>query len=355
MKVLIIGFFSKTYMPYMERYEKIFKENNINYDIATFDRDSNGKNEQKGNTYLFKHITGTNKLELLFLSLRYRRMIVKLIKKNNYDKLVILTTMPGVLIYNILKKYKNNYIFDYRDYTYEKIGIYRNVVDKIIKNSFCTLMSSKGYMKYFKNQEKIIITHNISNEEEKEDHAVDLKNKEKLNIGFLGYVRYFDVNSRLINFFKNSNKVSFTYIGLPFKDCDLEGYCKQNNIKNVYFQGRYENSEKAKLYKNIDIINSIYSLDSEEVQPAIPNRLYDAALFKKPIITAKGTYLSQIVNEYELGFSIDVYKDDVQKELENYLKTFDAEEFNKKCNEFLKEIYQDENKCDEYTKRFVNS
>ncbi len=354
MKALIVGFFSKTYMPYMQRYEKIFQKNHIEYDIVTFDRDSDGKIEQNGNTYLFKHTTDTNKIKLLFLSMKYRRLIVKLLKKNKYDKLVILTTMPGILIHRkLLKKYKNNYIFDYRDYTYEKIGLYRKIVDKIIKNSYCTLMSSKGYMKFFQNKDKIVITHNISNEEYKEEKAVDLRIKEKLNIGFLGYVRYFDVNSKLINAFKNSDKVSFTYIGLPFKDCDLEGFCKENNIENVKFKGRYENDEKAKLYQDIDIINSIYSLDSEEVQPAIPNRLYDAALFKKPIITAKGTYLAHIVEEYQLGFSIDVYQDDIKKLLEDYLNNFNEQEFTEKCNKFLEEIYQDEKMCNEYVKKFV--
>ena len=214
-------------------------------------------------------------------------------------------------------------------------------------------MSSKGYMKFFQNKDKIVITHNISNEEYKEEKAVDLRIKEKLNIGFLGYVRYFDVNSKLINAFKNSDKVSFTYIGLPFKDCDLEGFCKENNIENVKFKGRYENDEKAKLYQDIDIINSIYSLDSEEVQPAIPNRLYDAALFKKPIITAKGTYLAHIVEEYQLGFSIDVYQDDIKKLLEDYLNNFNEQEFTEKCNKFLEEIYQDEKMCNEYVKKFV--
>lgn len=355
MRIAIIGFFSKTYMPYMQRYEKIFKEKNINYDIITFDRDSTGKSVHEGNNYLFRHTTGTNKLELLFLSIKYRRMILKILKKNKYDKLVILTTMPGILLYyKLVKKYKGKYIFDYRDYTYEKIKFYRKAVNNIIKNSYVTLMSSRGYMKYFNNKNKIIITHNISNVEYKENNAIDLKTKNKINIGFLGYVRYFDVNSRLINAFKNNEKFSLTYIGLPFKDCNLEEFCKENHINNVKFIGRYENSEKAKFYKDIDIINSIYSLASEEVQPAIPNRLYDAAIFKKPILTAKGTYLSKIVEKYKLGLCIDVYKDDIKKCIENYIENFDFEEFNRKCELFLKEIYKDEVNCDESVKRFLS-
>ena len=43
--------------------EKLFKENNVEYDIVTFDRDSTGKTEKQGNTYLF-----SDKAASLFLS-----------------------------------------------------------------------------------------------------------------------------------------------------------------------------------------------------------------------------------------------------------------------------------------------
>ena len=41
-----------------------------------------------------------------------------------------------------------------------------------------------------------------------------------------------------------------------------------------------------------------------EVQSALPNRLYDALIFKKPIITTEGTYLTEVVEKYGIGFSL---------------------------------------------------
>lgn len=355
MKVLIVGFFSKTYMPYIEKYEKALNEKNIDYDIIEFDRDETGSIIKEGKSYIFRHKTGTNKLQLLWLSFRYRNFILKMMRKNKYDKLIVLTTMPGILICNkLFKKYSNKYIFDYRDYTYEKIPLYRKIVDKIIKNSACTFMSSKGYMDYFENKEKICITHNISNIEDKVDIAPDLKNKESINIGFLGYVRYFDVNSKLIDSLKNDKKYNFTYVGTPFADCDLEGFCKENGITNVEFKGKYQNSEKPMHYVSMDMINSIYSLNSAEVQPAIPNRLYDAALFKMPIIVAKGTYLSKIVEEYKLGFSIDVFNEDIKEVLNEYVNNFDSVKFTEYCNKFLDEVYLDEASCEKELNNFIS-
>lgn len=354
MRVLIIGFFSKTYMPYIKKYEDKLKEKNIEYDIIEFDRDTNNKTQKCGNSYIFSHKTSTNKIQMLWLSIKYRRLILKVMKNKKYDKLIILTSMPAVLICNrLFKKYQNQYIFDYRDYTYEKIPIYRKILDRVIKNSDFTVMSSKGYIKYFENKDKIYITHNISNIEDMEKDCIDLKKCQKINIGFLGYVRYFDVNSKLIETFKNSTKISFKYIGTPFADCDLEGFCEANNIKNVDFYGKYDNSQKANLYKDIQIINSIYSLDSSEVMPAIPNRLYDAALFKKPILVARGTYLAEIVEKYKLGIVLDVFNDDIKNIINNYITNFNVDEFVRNCSKFLEEVFRDESVCEKKISHFL--
>ena len=84
-------------------------------------------------------------------------------------------------------------------------------------------------------------------------------------------------------------------------DCDLEGYCKRNNIKNVVFKGEFKNEDKPEIYREIDFINAIYGNKSLEVTTALPNRLYDGILFKKPIIASKGTYLGEVIKKY--GFN----------------------------------------------------
>ena len=354
MKVLIVGFFTKTYMPYLNIYEKILNQKNISYDVVCFDRDATCESKKIDNMYIFSHKTTANRLAKLLPVFRYGRYIKKILKSDNYDKIIVLTTMPGMLMYRtLLNKYKNRYIFDYRDYTYEKYSFFKKRVNKIIDSSYATFISSDGYKRYFNNQENIYVCHNISNIDDKVKIVDDLKNKKKLTIGFLGYVRYFDVNSKLISDFKNDKKYSISYIGTPFSDCDLETFCKDNNIKNVTLIGKYNNDEKAKFYKNIDLINSIYSLTSAEVKPAIPNRLYDAALFKKPIIVNDGTYLSEVVKKYSLGLIVKPFDENIKDSVEKYISEFDKELFTKKCDEFLKNIEKDQQNMNKIINEFL--
>ncbi|MEG1028063.1 MAG: hypothetical protein RSE07_05175, partial [Oscillospiraceae bacterium] len=114
------------------------------------------------------------------------------------------------------------------------------------------------------------------------------------------------------------------------------------------------NDQKPELYKNIDVINSIYGDTSLEVTTALPNRLYEACLFKKPIISSKKTYLGEVIALYNLGIVVDVEKDDVLPMINDYVKNFDVSNFKKGCQDFINDVKNDEkiiySKLDEFIK-----
>lgn len=348
MKILLIGFFGRTYMPYIEHYERLLKSKKISYDVCFFDRSSTKymdiKKMEFGVEYIFHHKTNANVFSKFLPAFNYINEVKRIIRKNKYDKLIVFTTMPVALMAVLLSsKYSGKFIFDYRDYTYEKIYLFRKIIENVMRKASLVCFSSKGYLTYYPKLDNYIITHNITNLESHVDFSSDLKAKSHICIGFLGYVRYFDVNSRLIKAFANERTYSLAYIGSTFSDCDLEGFCKSLNIKNVTFEGTFDNSEKPNLYEKIDIINSIYSLNSPEVKQAVPNRIYDAVLYKKPIIVAKGTYLAKLVETYGVGIVVDPFSDNMKSDICNYVLNFDNYNFLKNCNRFLEDVKNDFN------------
>lgn len=346
MKFLLIGFFGRTYMPYMKEYEKILQEENISYDVTCFERYETAPIEitakRLGTEYTYKQKTTAKPTSKILPAFGYFRFVKKLIRRNRYDRLIVFTTMPAIFLSPLLVfKYKKRYIYDYRDYTYEKYLWFRLAAKWVMDRAVFVCFSSKGYLKYYPGLKNYLITHNISNQDKCIHTAPNLKEKKKLCIGFLGYVRYFDVNKKIIDALANSPHFSLKYVGSSFSDCDLQSYCTSLKIENVEFLGTYLNEEKPRLYQDIDIINSVYSLESPEVKQAVPNRIYDAALFKKPILVAKGTYLSRMVEKYDLGISIDPAKDEILQSISAYICSFDSEEFTKKCNGFLFDVSRD--------------
>lgn len=352
MKVCIISHTEKNYLPYMDKYTHFFLDNDIEYDIIYWSREERPAVNLE-NEFCYYEVPEDTFFGKFKSYLRYKKFIIKKVRENRYDKLVILTTTTAIFLRKLLKKYyKNKYIFDFRDYSFEKFKPYKKLVDNIIEDSEFTTISSKGFMDFLAENKKIVKNHNIPLDKES-CKAQDLREKQVINIGFVGGVRYYDENALLLNALKNTFRYQLWYIGKPTKNCDLQKLADEHAITNVSFIGKYLNSQKAELYKNIDIINSIYGNNSLEVTTALPNRLYEACLYKKPIISSKGTYLGEVINYHGLGVVLDVDKDPVLDIINEYIDTFDCDQFSQNCDKFLNIVKDDEEKLYHQLKKFI--
>ncbi len=357
MKLFIIAFHDREIEPYATMYEEIAKANNIDYDIFIWDRFNNGDLEVLENEYVFHKICtmGGKKLKKIPALISFRNIVKKIIKMNEYEKIIVLNTLPGVLLADLLLlRYENKYIYDIRDYTYEKYKLYKLVVRQLIKKSNFTTISSLGFKSFLGNDCDLIINHNISNVASKCIHTT-MKDRKTITIGFLGTIRYYKENITLINLMKNSDKYRLMYAGRSYSGCDLPKYCKDKKITNVIFKGAFSNRNKPDLYKNIDIINAIYGNKKIEVKTALPNKLYDAIVFKKPIIVSAGTYLSDIVTKFKLGISVDVFREDVKSKLDDYMEGFDADEFENNANLLLDKVLNEQIEFKRRVKLFMIS
>lgn len=345
MKIGIIGFIDKNKIPYLEFYEKEIQKENIEYNTIFWDRFNSSKTEKNNNEYIIriKCIPGESKFKKLIPMFLFKLEVEKIIEREQYTHLIILTTIPGVLFSKtLLDKFKNKYILDIRDYTYEKYGFYKNIVEKLIEKSYFTSISSKGFLKFLPKSEKIIACHNISNSNSVKTYIRDIKNKTCITIGFVGGVRYFKENCKLIDAFANNPKYKLAYIGKANLDCDLKSYCKQKNITNVMFSGQFNNKDKPQIYEQIDLINAVYGNESLEVTTALPNRLYDGILFKKPLISTYGTYLGSVVEKYKVGIALNLNKD-IAEQIKLFLDGFEKEEFVNAANRLLNIVNDEQN------------
>ena len=357
MKFLIIAFFPKTMVPYAGQYENEIKAQNNDFDILFWDRFVDAPLEKRNNEYVFhcKCTLGGNRIKKIYPFYLFRKTVIRIINKNRYDKLIILSTLPGVLLCSLLlKRYKGKFILDIRDYTYEKYGFYRRVVQDLIEKSYFTAISSRGFKSFLGENKKLIINHNISNLLAVTDKATLFKEKKEIIIGFIGSIRYFEENVRLINELANGTRYRLFYAGSVSAGCDLKGYCRSKGYNNVCFSGVFQNYEKPFLYQKVDFINALYGNQLEEVQTALPNKLYDCLLFKKPILVSEGTYLAEVVKKYDIGLALSS-KDSYLDKITEYVDAFDSQKFSNSAKKLL-QIVEKEQKayCDEIRK-FVRS
>lgn len=358
LRVCIITYDEYINIPFIMKYEDILKQKDIPYDVIFWDRRNNnlGQSYLQKNHYIFKSITKKSKISKIVPFLKWRNFVFKILKKNKYDKLIIITTIPGLLIQGyLINKYREKYLLDIRDFTYENFRFYKEMVMNLIKHSEITMISSEGFKNWLKISDKICLTHNISNiEKESKIENIDI-NKNNIVIGFVGGIRFYNENCKLINALKDKYNIQLLYVGKVHPGIYLENYCKLHNIGNVLFEPAYTNDEKPGIYEKIDIINAVYGANTQVVKTALPNKLYDCILFKKPIMVSKGTYLSEIVEKYHLGFSVDIDQNDIYDSLISYLDKFDSNKFLNGCKNYKEVVIKEEKYAKDRIENFLNS
>ena len=93
MKVGIVGFANLMVVPYIKTYTDILKEQNIEYDIITWDRFLMDESEDGcSNLYVFHKKFGDDEsiVKKIYPMLSYAGFVKRALSREKYDKLIIL-------------------------------------------------------------------------------------------------------------------------------------------------------------------------------------------------------------------------------------------------------------------------
>lgn len=334
MKVFIFDSTTIDKAPYIQNYTNIFDEMGVEYDVCTWDKYSGNGTVSKKSGLITIHKQWHLGKRKLFDFVCVSRILKKLIQEEGYTHLIVVNSIWAILLYDVLRLLKGKYILDIRDYKCENIFGVKAILRNIIDNSFFTTISSGGFRVFLPISDKIIENHNISNCDYKESEVTLHRNKDIVNIVYMGHVRYFEENKKLIDGIVDYKQFTLTYRGSYAVGCKLQDY-KSTNIR---FCGKFDNKDKPSLYKKYDVIHSLYGNGHISITSLLPNRLYDAVLFKKPILASSGTYLAEIVEKYKLGLVLDLDNGDFMKKLSSYIQSFDEKDFFNSTEAFLEYV-----------------
>ena len=141
--ILLINMFSKNESSYTDYYIEEIKKEGLSYDSVYFERYKMDA-EAEENELLFKEYcpTGGNKFKKIGTMLRYASFIRSIVKKHQYKKIIVFTTVPAIMLYDLLTgQYRKKYILDIRDYTHENNKAYFSLEKKLIDCAFAAVIS----------------------------------------------------------------------------------------------------------------------------------------------------------------------------------------------------------------------
>ena len=269
---------------------------------------------------------------------KFRRWILRHLKKYPADALIFLTTLVGVLLADKVKKYP--YIFDVRDSCYEQYGLFRRAEKRVVDNSVFTCISSPGF-RAFLPEHDYVPCHNLSRTElpQKPPHR---QMNDPIRIVWNGTVRYFDFQKYYLDAFKNDSRFRLVYHGLGTDLQMYQDYCRENDIRNVEFTGGYDNRDKPKLLQDADVLNNCYGGQwADTLRYAVSNRFYDGLIYGIPQMVEPGGVKESLIGTGCAGIALAPGPDTPDR-LYEYLQNLDRDRFSQDCAELLSGILQED-------------
>lgn len=173
----------------------------------------------------------------------------------------------------------------------------------------------------------------------------------------------------------NSNKVKVVYVGIlederlltsignsisKMKDFEfhiagfggLEPFFVKLSAEydNIFYYGRIPYNQALELEVKCDIMTAIYDPSIENNRRAAPNKFYESLMLGKPVIMSKGTGMSSVISNNDIGVLIEFSEEGFVKGLSE-LNARRAEW--PSMSKRMKNIYKEQYSWDEMEKRLI--
>lgn len=355
------------YCPYLERYATALEAENIPYECIWWERWSETKPlpsyvERAAGRHIFgKHSEmARHPLSKLTDFAAFGRFASQIIKKQNYDKLIVLTTMSGMVLYNLLTStYKDRYIFDIRDRSYEGVPPYRKLEADIIDASKFTCISSEGFLEFLPRERPYVISDNFLYNDIESARGIVFKKKpigEPLHLAYLGFIRYFDENRKILDKLIDDERFVLDYHGLGADYDKLVDYQQKSGSKRLNVTGYFDlRVDKKALCESADIINNFYPHTLEIQRLATTNKAYDGMIYRRPQLVSKHTFSEKLVERWGIGCALDISDPKFADQLYDYYHSLNEKLFNHRAEAALVAVQKRDKLYSEKIKEFCRA
>ena len=110
------------------------------------------------------------------------------------------------------------------------------------------------------------------------------KGQVPIRIGYIGGLSYVDQCTKLMKLIAADSRFIFEFYGTSDMEEALKEEAKSFQCDRIIFHGSYAPQDKTRIIKQVDILFNAYGNGCPLLDCALSNKLYDALIFKKPIL-----------------------------------------------------------------------
>lgn len=335
-KVLIISTVNIKHMTGASFYYNFLASRNISFDIICVDKYGTPEKKPEGTENLYQFYLNfkpkSGKLKKISRYLTFRRYASRIIKQKEYTKIIVWGTETAILFSSFLTTWK--YIINIRDYANSDKPIINSILKKKIKDSYLTTISSSGFKRFLPPHDYYLLNSFDKKFLEKKNEKMFSKNI-PIKISFIGSVRFFDIDKKILNIFANDTRFRVQYFGVGSEK--LKNYAEKNSIINVKFYGSFNPEETPLFIQDTDIINNLYGFNNISLDTATSLKYFFSIYFKKPILVFEGTHMESLVKN--IGYSVPRnISDSLPDDIYRWYTNLDFKKFENEVNQKIKQI-----------------
>lgn len=229
--------------------------------------------------------------------------------RREYDVIHAYDLDTGFTAQIAAKAFQKVFIYDIPDYYCDShfySGLLRKSViaveNSVINKAFATIICTEDRKKQISgaNPKRLYVVHNTPNVPVIYHEPSKESNTKLAYVGIFGNGRFL---REICDFVSTRIDLEFHIGGYG---AGMENYFASmaENHKNIIYYGKVPYQTTIEIEGSADILPIIYNPSLNENVYAAPNKFYEALALGKPMIMAKGTGMSSIVDKYDLGETI---------------------------------------------------
>lgn len=340
-KICILSAVNIRHMSLISIYTQLMKQNGIEYDIIYMDKYDEEEHFECAHRYRY-----VNKIEKNWPSIvkmvKYMMFLpyaAKILNANQYDFVIVWNDVAIFMFADYLsRKYPGKYCLNVRDNMWYDKTVLSKRYEKVFKNAAFSTISSRGYLDFLPKGVSYLPIHslNLAVLEGMKRHNGLRKEGEPIRIGFIGYVRFFERNKKMLDVFANDPRFELHYYGT--KASVLQEYAEEKNIRNTVFHDSFP-VEDTKIYlEKIDIINNLYGNETINLQKAISIKFFHALYSRVPILVCDHTYVGQLAQDVGIGYEVTEINEQMKEDLYKWYRSLDFHVMAQHCDGYLEQV-----------------
>ncbi len=332
-------------LSHVTQLPKIISATEGQIDIVYWNRNELNETCEANRVFAYNRKTSEDcsKIEKFLSYLGFRHFVLKILRRNNYDRIILLPTQTAVMLFDYLLVHhkKCKYLIEIQDYTAEHKKWFKTIINTLIKYATAVSLTSPAYRSFLPKRE-YILSHNYTPIPESDIAAYRSRVLKGLpiTISSVGGIRFIEYFAKIIQVFANDSRFVLRFDGAGSER--LKPICNELGVNNVILTGRFDRKDTIFFNMKADIANNLFGNHTPLLDYALSNRLYNAAQLGMPILACPDTYTAQISCEYGFGFVFDIDDPTCKDKLFVWYQSLDHNKLYAACDRFLNKVKKDD-------------